>query len=92
MPSTRRTTWLLLLLAVVASHAALTVHFNSHDTADRQSCQLCTHYSHFEHATPPAALASFPPAIHAPQTPAPAALPVTAEFAPYRQRGPPSAA
>lgn len=92
MPSPRRTTWLLLLLAVLASHAALSLHFNSHVAAEQQNCELCTHYSHFQQATPPPAVPSFGPAVHALYVPAPAADPAPAESTPYRQRAPPLAA
>lgn len=92
MPSPRRTTWLLLLLAVLASHASLTLHFNSHVTADQPNCELCTHYSNFEHATPPPSIASFAPVVDALEPLAPAAVPAAAEHAPYRQRAPPLSA
>jgi hypothetical protein len=91
MPSPRRTTWLLLMLAILASHASLTLHFTSHVAAD-QGCELCTHYSNFEHAAPPPAVASFAPAAHAPEPSTTAAVPPAAEFAPCRQRGPPQPA
>ncbi len=92
MPSPRRTTGLLLLLAVLASYAALALHFNSHVAAEQQNCELCTHYSHFQQATPPPAIASFAPAVHALYVPAPTLDPATAGSAPYRQRAPPLAA
>lgn len=92
MPSPRRTTGLFVLLAVLASYAALALHFNSHVAAEQQNCELCTHYSHFQQATPPPAIASFAPAVHALYVPAPTLDPATAESAPYRQRAPPLAA
>jgi hypothetical protein len=92
MPSPRRSTWVLLLLAVLASHASLTLHFNSHLAADQPNCELCTHYSHFEHATPPPAIVSFGPAVHILEPLAPAAVPAAAESAPYHPRAPPPAA
>lgn len=92
MPSPRRTTWLLLLLAILVSHASLTLHVNSHLAADQQSCELCTHYSNFEDAVPPPAVVSFAPAVHLLEASAPAALPAATVYAPYRQRAPPAAA
>lgn len=92
MPSPRRTTWLLLLLAVLVSHASLTLHFNSHLTADQPNCELCTHYSHFEHAAPPPAIATFAPEVHAPESFTPAAVLARAESAAYHPRAPPPAA
>lgn len=92
MPSPHRTTWLLLLLVILAGHASLTLHFNSHPALEQQSCELCTHYSHFEFAVPPPIFASFAPAVHAQEYPAPAAVPAAAEAAPYHQRAPPPAA
>ncbi len=92
MLSPRRTTCLFLLLAVLASHASLTLHFNSHAKAEQPNCELCTHYSQFQHAAPPPAIASFAPAVQVPEPLAPAAAPAAAEAAPYQQRAPPPSA
>ena len=92
MPSPRRTTWVFLLLALLVSHASLALHFNSHVAAEQQSCEICTHYSNFEDAVPPLAMPAFLSAAQAPAPVAPAALPATAEAAPFHQRAPPSAA
>ena len=91
MPTPRRTTWVFLLLAVLVSHASLALHFNSHVATEQQSCEICTHYSNFEDAVPPPAMAAFMPAAQAPAPVAPAALPSTAEAAPFHQRAPPPA-
>lgn len=92
MPSPRRTTWVFLLLALLVSHASLALHFNSHVATEQQSCEICTHYSNFEDAVPPPAMAAFSSAAHAPAFFAPAALPAVTEAAPYHQRAPPPAA
>jgi hypothetical protein len=92
MPSPRRTTWVFLLLAILVGHASLALHFNSHVAVEQQGCEICTHYSNFEHAVPPLVTAAPVAATHAPALVAPAALPATAEASPYHQRAPPPAA
>ena len=92
MPSPRRTTWVFLLLALLVSHASLALHFNSHVAAEQQGCEICTHYSNFEHAVPPLGMFAVVPAAHAPSPHAPPALPARAEAAHYHPRAPPLAA
>ena len=92
MPSLRRTTWLLVLLAVLAGHASMTLHFSSHVAAEQQNCELCTHYSNFELEAPPPVFASFAPAVYLLEPPISAVDLAAAESAPYRQRAPPPAA
>lgn len=92
MPSPRRTTWLFLLLAILVSHASLALHFNTHVAAEQQGCEICTHYSNFEHAVPPVGTVAMLPAAHAQSPHVPAALQARAEAATYHPRAPPPAA
>ncbi len=92
MPSLRRTTWLFLLLAVLAGHASLTLHFDSHVAAEQKNCELCTHYSHFELEAPPSIFASFTPVVHVLEPSASAAAPATVASFSFRPRAPPPAA
>ena len=89
MPSPRRTTWVFLLLAVLVSHASLALHFNSHVATEQQGCEICTHYSNFEHAVPPLAATAPVVATHAAALVAPAAPAAATEASPYHQRAPP---
>lgn len=83
---------LFLLLAVLVSHASLTLHVNSHVAAEQQPCQLCTHYSGFEHAAPPAAPDVFLRALHALEPVHMAAVVPAAQTVPFHQRAPPRTA
>lgn len=83
---------LLLLLAVLASHATLTLHVNSHVALEQQTCELCTHYSGFEHAPPPAAPDAFPRALDTPERVHVAAPTPAAPTLHFHQRAPPLAA
>src|SRR5690606_41624740 len=60
MSSQYRKTWLLILLAVLAGHALLMLHVNSHVATDQQACELCTHYSGLDHAPAPSVPDAFP--------------------------------
>lgn len=84
-----RKTWLLILLAVLASHALLALHASSHAIDEQLTCELCTHYTGFENAPPPAAPDIFPRSFEAPPaTGAALSLPAV-PLADCRQRGPP---
>jgi hypothetical protein len=87
-----RLSCLLLLLIVLVSHASLTLHVNSHVLADQQPCELCTHYSNFEHAAPPAFAIALTFAFYVPEQSVEAARVPAPRPSLYRQRAPPHAA
>jgi len=92
MSAPHRKTCLLLLLAVLAGHALLTLHVTSHVLAERQGCELCTQYSGIEHAPAPPAPEVFPLALDAAPSLEAVALLAPAPFTDRRQRGPPAGA
>jgi hypothetical protein len=89
MSRVNRNQWLLLLLVVLISHAALTIHSGTHLTLDQQSCELCTQQANFSHAVPPAISLSFEVGQEAPQVSGAAGAAPTAASVPYHQRAPP---
>jgi hypothetical protein len=89
MPTITRTQWLLLLLIVLISHAALTVHSGTHLALDPQSCELCTQHANLSHAVPPTVSLSSEFARDVPETSGHAAAVPTAAIVPYHQRAPP---
>jgi hypothetical protein len=89
MPTITRTQWLLLLLIVLISHAALTVHSGTHLVLDRQSCELCTQHANLSYAVPPAVSMSSDFARDTPETAGHAAAVPTAPIVPYHHRAPP---
>lgn len=53
MIAATRKRWLLLLLVLMISHAALTIHSGAHLVLEQQSCHLCTQNANLSHAVPP---------------------------------------
>ena len=84
-----RNQWLLVLLVVVISHAALTIHSGTHLTLDKQSCELCTQQANLAHAVPPDVSSSFDFSQFAPQALPPVSVPAAEVFVAYHQRAPP---
>lgn len=84
-----RNQWLLVLLVVLASHAALTIHSGTHLALDKQSCELCTQQANLAHAVPPDVSSSFDFSQFAPQVLAAISVPSAGAFVPYHQRAPP---
>jgi hypothetical protein len=84
-----RNQWLLVLLVVLISHAALTIHSGTHLALDKQSCELCTQQANLAHAVPPDVSSSFDFSHLAPQEPSIASAPSSAALVPYHQRAPP---
>jgi hypothetical protein len=84
-----RKTCLLLLLIVILSHAALTLHASSHVAAEQQGCQICAQYSNLANAIPPAAALPLLPAGYVPETPSVIARVRAHAATPYQQRAPP---
>lgn len=80
---------LLLLLALILSHAALTLHVSSHVAADQQNCQICTHHSNLAHAVPPAVATFLVPAGYALETLAETTRLRADVVTSYHQRAPP---
>lgn len=89
MSSLNRKHCLLLLLVVVASHASLTLHVNSHVAAEQQTCHLCTHFSGLDYAPPPAAPDAFERTFVAPEPVQAAVFLPAADTPHWRQRAPP---
>lgn len=89
MSSQNRNNCLLVLVILLISHAALTLHVSSHVAADQQSCEICTGYSNLEHAPAPSVAAYFPPAVYLPEIFTEVARFPAAESTLYRQRAPP---
>jgi hypothetical protein len=89
MPTITRIQWLLLLLIVLISHAALTVHSGTHLALDPQSCELCTQHSNLAHAVPPTVSPASDFARGVPDAFSRAAAAPTAAIVPYHQRAPP---
>ncbi|HLU05551.1 MAG TPA: hypothetical protein VKZ91_03265 [Woeseiaceae bacterium] len=84
-----RNQWLLVLLVVLISHAALTIHSGTHLALDKQNCELCTQQANLAHAVPPDVSSSFDFRQFAPQALAPIPVPSAEAFVPYHQRAPP---
>jgi hypothetical protein len=84
-----RKTSLVILAAVLAGHALLTLHVTSHVAADQPACELCTHWSGFDHALAPAAPGAFPLGTAAASPVVPDAAPPATPAPDRRQRGPP---
>lgn len=84
-----RNQWLLVLLVILISHAALTIHSGTHLTLDKQSCELCSQHANLAHAVPSEIPLSFDFTQYAPQAPATAPAPSAARLVPYHQRAPP---
>lgn len=92
MSTQNRNRCLLVLLVVLISHASLTLHVNSHVAAEQRTCDLCTHYSNFEYASPPSTADVFPRTLDAPEPLRVAALLPAARPTDRRPRGPPLSA
>jgi hypothetical protein len=84
-----RRQWLLLLLVLMVSHAALTVHSGTHFALDKQSCELCTHHANLSHAVPPAVSLTIEFAQELPQTWSDIATRPASAVLTYHQRAPP---
>ena len=84
-----RNQWLLVLLVVLISHAALTIHSGTHLVLDKQGCELCTQQGNLAHAVPPAVSSSFDFTRFTPPAPSIASVPSSAGLVPYHQRAPP---
>lgn len=84
-----RNQWLLVLLVILISHAALTIHSGTHLTLEKQGCELCTQQGNLAHAVPPDASASFDFNHLAPQTPTAASVTASEARITHRQRAPP---
>lgn len=80
---------LLLLLILMVSHAALTLHASSHVANEQQNCQICSHYSNLNHAIPPAVASSLLPDRYAADTVPEITCVSVAATTHYRQRAPP---
>lgn len=80
---------LLLLLILVLSHAALTLHVSSHFAADQQNCQICTQHSNLAHAVPPTVATFQLPVGYAPETLTEITRLPADVATPYHQRAPP---
>lgn len=80
---------LLLLLVLVISHAALTLHASSHVAAEQQNCHLCTHYSDLANALPPSVASCLLPVGYAAKDFTESTRLPAVEAAPYHQRAPP---
>ena len=92
MPNVTRNQWLLVLLVVLISHAALTIHSGTHPAADQQSCELCTQHANLSHAVPPTLSLSFDFGQDVPDSDGPAFAQSATATAPYHQRAPPRTA
>ena len=89
MLTVTRKQWLLVLLVVLISHAALTIHSGTHLAVDQQNCELCTQHANLSHAVPPAQSLSFASGQDAPEiAPEPHTIPAVPRTS-YRQRAPP---
>ena len=84
-----RNQWLLVLLVVLISHAALTIHSGTHLALDKQSCELCTQHANLAHAVPPEISLSFDFGQFGPQAFPAKLTPLSEEIVPYHQRAPP---
>jgi hypothetical protein len=89
MPRVNPNQWLLVLLVVLISHVALTIHSGTHLTLDQQSCELCTQHANLSHAIPSATSVSFEVGQEPPKMSGAAAVAPTAASVPYHQRAPP---
>jgi len=89
MPTANRKQCFLLLLIVLVSHAALTIHVGTHVAVEQQNCQLCTQHTNIAHAVPPSVAYSLDIGHYAPDASTRPALVHPAEIRPYRQRAPP---
>lgn len=87
-----RRRWIALLLIVMISYTAFSVHVSTHAPDDQTSCELCTGYGSQPHAVSDPASSLKEPArfIFVPQ-PALAAISTTLVVH-YRQRAPPPVA
>jgi hypothetical protein len=89
MPNANRNNCLLLLLIILVSHAALTIHVGTHVAVEKQSCQLCTQHVNLVHAVPPSVSLWFDLRQETPTAVSRPALVRHTEIHPYRQRAPP---
>jgi hypothetical protein len=89
MPKITRNQCLLVLLVVLISHVALTIHSGTHLAVDQQGCELCTQHANLTYAVPPAVALSFAVGQDAPETASETAPAPSAAILPYHQRAPP---
>ena len=89
MPNVTRNQWLLVLLVVLISHAALTIHSGTHPALDQQSCELCTQHANLSHAVPSTLSLTFDFGQDVPQFASLASTRPATATAPYHQRAPP---
>jgi hypothetical protein len=89
MPTVTRKQWLLLLLVLMISYAALTVHSGTHLALDQQSCELCTQHANLSHAVSPAVSLTFEFAQELPKSLSDFAARPGSAILPYHQRAPP---
>lgn len=82
----------VLILALLVSHAALTLHVSTHVPADQASCEYCSGEAKPSHAMTPAVAATAPPAAQPLPSDATASSPGAPVATGYRQRAPPTPA
>jgi hypothetical protein len=90
MLSINRNNCLALLLLLLISHVAMTLHTTAHVPVDQTSCELCAGHGNPAHAIPPSTPDLLPPLAY--ETGPDYSAPVLrlAKLISYRQRAPPA--